>query len=265
MVEPKKILRNLDIKEISIVPYGANNKTFLLVKGAENISKEEMENVFWLKKESQSQEMESDIMVKTVEEIQKEYETEKLRLEKELKDAKDASEKLAKEAKEQAEKLEKEASEKAAKLEKELKEVTDKNVELAKSNEESLKIAKEERNIRITKEKIDIAKEKLDVLGDSTKLGVFLKEAEEKLSKESYELMLATMTGANEKIKKGDLFKEFGTDSGSTANNVVQRVEKMAKELMEKEKIDYSSALSKIFEDEKLFEEYEQSTQRRGV
>lgn len=264
MVEPKKILRNLDVREISIVPYGANNKTFLLVKGAENLSKEELENVFWLKKE-QNKNMESVVMVKTQEELQKEFETEKLRLEKELKDAKDASEKFAKEAKEQAEKLEKEASEKAAKLEKELKDATERAAKLAKESEENGKIAKEERNIRITKEKIDFAKEHFDILGDSKELGVFLKEAEEKLSKESYELMVKTFTGANEKIKKSDLFKEIGTDASSTANNVISRVDKMAKEIMEKEKIDYSDALAKVFVDEALYEEYEKATSRRGV
>jgi len=237
-----KLLTQVDVREISIVPFGANNKKFLLVKEQNSNSK----NPFWLKKEESNSNKEVDDMVES-DAIKKEYE-DKMRLEKEQFEA-------------EKQKLEKEKADMAAEKEKLSKQLEDQKKAIEEKEnlaKEALRLAKEEKDARILKEKVDFAKESLDTLGDSNEIGTLLKSAEEKLDAKEMETLTKILVGANEKIKKGDLFKEAGTDNHQSASgNVIERVNKMAEKIMVDEKVDYSTAISKVFErDQKLCDEY---------
>ena len=234
-----KLLTQVDVREISIVPFGANNKKFLLVKEQNSNSK----NPFWLKKEESK---EVDDMVES-DAIKKEFE-DKMRIEKEQFEA-------------EKKKLEKEKADMAAEKEALSKQLEDQKKAIEEKEnlaKEALKLAKEERDARILKEKVDYAKDTLSTLGDSKEIGAFLKSAEEKLDTKEMETLTKILVGADEKIKKGDLFKEAGTDNHQSASgNVVEKVNKMAEKIMVDEKVDYSTAISKVFErDQKLCDEY---------
>jgi hypothetical protein len=100
------------------------------------------------------------------------------------------------------------------------------------------------------------------MLGDHSELGVFLKEAKEVLAEKSYTFMETLLKSANEKIEKGGLFTEIGKDASQTANgNILEKINKMASDMMSKESVSYTDALNKIFEkDEKLYDEYNKAT-----
>lgn len=240
------LLTNVVVQEVSVVPFGANNEKFLLVK--EQIPNDNQKSPFWLKKYvEESNKKEVDNMVVDEAQLKKEF------------DDKLSIEKAAFEAEKQ--KLEKEkadiVAEKAAlskQLEDQKKEADAKDA-IAK---EALKIAKEEKDARILKEKVDIAKESMSTLGDSKEIGALLKAAEEKLEAKEFEALSKILVGADEKIRKGDLFKEAGTDNTqSTEGNIFEKINKMATEVMAKEKVDYGTAISKVFEqDDKLYNEY---------
>jgi hypothetical protein len=234
-----KLLTQVDVREISIVPFGANNKKFLLVKEQNSNSK----NPFWLKKEESK---EVDDMVDG-DAIKKEYE-DKMRIEKEQFEA-------------EKKKLEKEKADMAAEKEKLSKQLEDQKKAIEEKEnlaKEALRLAKEEKDARILKEKVDYARDTLSTLGDSKEIGTLLKSAEEKLDAKEMETLTKILVGADEKIKKGDLFKEAGTDNHQSASgNVIERVNKMAEKIMVDEKVDYSTAISKVFErDQKLCDEY---------
>jgi hypothetical protein len=238
-----KLLTQLEIKEISIVPFGANNEKFLLVKEQQNLDSQN-KNPFWLKKETSNKEV--DVMA-TAEEIKKEFD-DKLRIEKEKFEA----DKLKLEKEKAGMVAEKEA------LSKQLEEQKKTAEEKETMAKEALKLAKEERDARILKEHVDYAKESLGTLGDSKEIGQLMKSAQEKLDPKEFEIMKKVFVGADEKIRKGDLFKEAGTDNHqSTDGNVIEKINKMATEVMAKEHCNYGDAISKIFAtDAKLFDEY---------
>lgn len=263
MSDPPKKLRRLNRisgKEISIVPYGANDCSFNFIK---SLDKNSQIDFSWINENGVDKNMVLDDDKQKIE---------KDRLEKEAKDAKDKLEKEQKEADEKAALLQKEVDEKV-RLEKEKadkvsleKALADKDAlakeltELRKEAEATRAIAKAERDLRITKEHTDFAKENLGILGESGKLGKLLKEASEKLENGSFDLLVKVLTGANEKIKTGGLFKEFGTDNTSSANTDFVKIDKMANDMATKEGISYGIALSKIFEkDPKLYDDYNKS------
>jgi hypothetical protein len=255
------LLTELEVKEISIVPWGANNKKFLCIKDKDG---KVLTNSDWfISKQMESVDMaidqvERDKIVKEATEkaakdaaeLLKKEADEKLRLEKELKDATDAKAKLEKEQKEA---MEKAVSEKAA-LAKELLDMK-KEVQDAK---EATKIEKDARLLSIHKE---FAKENLPLLGDHTELGVFLKESKEVLTEKSYTFLETMLKSANEKIAKGGLFIELGKDNNQSANgNILDKINKMASDIMIADKVGYEQAISKVFEkDAKLYEEYEKA------
>ena len=248
----EKLLTNIEVKEISIVPYGANNKEFLLVKGTENY---DINKVFWLQKEQIKNG--ADSMVNEEELKKQKLEADRIEKEKLEKEqfAKEQLEKSAKEAIEKAETLAKETEELRKQLAEKDKTIAEKDT----LSKQALEIAKTERDARITKEKVDFAKDNYGYLGDSKEIGVFLKSAEEKLSKEEFELIGKIFAGANEKIKKGNLFEEIGKDSTQTSSgNVIEKVNKMASELMKNNAdLSYGDAVAKIFDgDDSLYKEY---------
>jgi len=261
---------NVETREISLVPFGANNRTFALVKGLENI---DPEKIFWLSKEEKEQIKKMIILNKgenmpTDEEIKKAAD-EKARLEKE------AAEKKAKLEKEEADKkaaIEKAEKMKAEEIAKELAEkdrLAKENIALRdlinKSNERAEnaeKLAKEEKQIRLKKEQVDFAKENLGLLGNPDEIGAMLHVIKE-LDAKVYESLTVTLKSANEKIKSGVFTDELGKDSTKTAQRVGKEFNSLqlaAKNIMEKEKVPYDVAVTKAIEQNpKLYEEYEAS------
>lgn len=260
-MENKNLLTDLEIKEISIVPFGANDKTFLIVKGTENI---ENKNIWWLNKNKELTNMvdidkdkiEKERLAKEI--ADKAITDEKNRVEKEAKDKleKEAKDKIEKEASEKIAKEQKEAMAKAvAEKESLAKELLDMKAEVKKARDEA-KVEKDARLLSIHKE---FAKENLPMIGDHNELGVFLKEAKEVLTEKSYTFMETVLKSANEKIAKGGLFVEIGKDASQTASgNILEKINKMASDIMVAEKIEYDEAVAKVFEkDSKLYDEYE--------
>jgi len=253
------MLTELEVKEISIVPWGANNKKFLCIKDKDG---KVLKNSDWfITKIMESVDMgqvENDRITKEAAEkaakdaaelLKKEADA-KAKLEKELKEATEAKAKLEKEQKEA---MEKAVSEKEALA----KELLDMRAEVKKA-QEAAKIEKDARLLSIHKE---FAKENLSLMGDHTELGVFLKEAKEVLTEKSYTFMETVLKSANEKIAKGGLFIELGKDNNQSANgNILDKINKMASDIMIAEKVGYDQAVAKVFEkDAKLYEEYEKA------
>lgn len=221
------LISNLIVEEISLVPLGANNKTFIIRKSDSNIGK-----LWFLQKENK-------IMTNPNE--QNTTNSQKTQLEK----SKDI-EKLEKELLEQKEKLEKEN--------KALLEKLSATEALAKS---ALENAEKERNARVEKEFISIAKENYSFLGDANKIGVVLKAISEKLTKEQSEFITEILKSANEKISKSPMLKEFGSNTDPVADDVYSRINKMAKEYSDTNKVSFADALTKVLsENSSLYDEY---------
>lgn len=226
-----KVISDVETKEISIVPWGANNKSFLLIKDKDGkITKDQI--MFWNK-------LEGGNMVKEEPKV-KPVVKEEPKIEPVIKE----EPKIEPVIKEDVEKV------------KLAKELTDLRKELANA----IELAQIEKNIRLTNDKIQFAKESFTTLGDHTELGRMLKEASEVMKKESYDLLITTLKSAEEKIKLGSVFTEIGKDSTQSAITGSNKIEKLAKEYMEKNHVDYSTAVQHIIEkDQSLFEEYEKS------
>ncbi len=224
MAEDVKAITDLTVKEISIVVWGANNKGFYSVK--ENKT-EDNEEIFWLSKGDKTM-VEANDKSKVIDEKNK-----KDNITKEI-------EAISKED-----------------LVKEVLSLRQSTKDLNEALTKSISDAKTEKDLRIEKEFIQKAKDEFNVLGDSVVIGKVLKEASEKLSKENYDALSVIMKASQEKISKGALFIEAGTDNAQSATDNISKIDVMAKELMQKEKISYDDALSKIFKDnETLLKEY---------
>lgn len=265
-------LEDITVKEISIVKHGANNKKFMFIKDKEGLT----EKPFWMTdkefnliKGVDEKMPETDKTVdKTVDvnkvasdaaEILKKEQIEKDRVAKEAETAKVEKERIEKEQKEVVAKAvaEKDALAKELLLMKEETRLA--KEEIAKARQE----AKIEKDARILGTKVTFAKEFLPTIGSEDVLGKLLKEAEEVLSPDSNKVLIETLKSANEKIKSGGLFTEVGKDSTQTAKGGLAKIEVVAKEIMEKEKVDYQTAVSKaIDQNPKLYEEYESENKK---
>jgi hypothetical protein len=202
---------------------------------------ENHEGNLWFSKEIKL-ENGDDNMGETEEELKKAAE-EKARLDKE------ASEKAEKE-KAKKEKAEKELQEILAAKNKAEKEALNLAKELAETKrlaEEAKKAADIEKELRLTKEFVDLAKEQYGVIGDHNEIGFMLKEASTKLSKDAYEILTKALKGSNEKIKASGLLQEFGkNDKGGMDEKPELKLDRMAKEYAEKNKVSYTDALTAV-------------------
>ena len=225
------ILANLEIEEISIVTWGANNKKFVMRKD------ENREGKLFFEKQ---------IIDKNGDDIMVVSEEEKLKMEKELKE--ELHSKMEKEFAEEKARLEKEAKdakELAAKLEKEETDAANELTQTKQLAKDAMETARLEKEARLTKEFVDIAKEKYPIIGDNTQIGMLLKEASEKLSKEANDVLGIAFAAANEKLKKSDLFREVGSKTEKEESNP-DKLDRLAKEYMEKNKVSYSAALTAV-------------------
>ena len=212
-MSPSQVERLTDIvvEEVSIVPKGANNRTFLIFKSANRKSRGTQ-----MPKEPEpagagdQTGADGALVLKDLDPIQKSLTEEKEareRLEKALRDEQDARVKL----------------EKQLALESEEK-------------KEILKQAAEERNIRIRKEFIQKTADDMPELGSPEILGPILKEASEKMDRESYMELEKTLIAASKKIAEGVLYEEIGkSGADSSGGSAWSKIEKAAKEMVAKD------------------------------
>jgi chromosome segregation ATPase len=101
-----------------------------------------------------------------------------------------------------------------------------------KEADEAKKIAKAERDQRIEREFISKAEtEFANMPGDKTELGQLLKTASEKLGKADYDMLEQRLRAADEQIKTGDLFKQFGQDGEHQPSSAEDTIARNAAEL----------------------------------
>lgn len=152
----------------------------------------------------------------------------------EMEKVKKALETLPEEVRKNVENQMKDSKEKVEKMEKELKGIKD---EAAKK--EFIQKAGAFKNV-----------------GSADELGLILKDVSEKCP-ESATKLEAILKATNERIEKGDLFKEQGS-SGSGTGDAYEKIEKMAKDRAEKDRISFEKAYSLILkENPKLYTEQE--------
>ena len=106
--------------------------------------------------------------------------------------------------------------------------------DLKKSAQEATDLAKAEQDRRVTAEFITKAEDFKALPITAADFGPVLKEASEKLSKESYEAIEKALTAADEQISRGELFKAQGRDgsvakAGSAYAEAQQKAEELRK------------------------------------
>lgn len=96
---------------------------------------------------------------------------------------------------------------------------------------EASEIAKAEREQRLTKEFVAKAEGYKALVVKADEFGPVLKEAAEKLSKESFEAIETVLKAADEQIAKGDLFKEQGRSREGQPDGALAEATKKADEI----------------------------------
>lgn len=244
---------NLKVKEISLVPIGANGKTFLLTKEA---TEEDLKNAEWFNNNNGVVKME-EIDKATKKVVPEENANSKKTVPEEK-----CGDKVKKEDNQDINKelIEKEKIEKE-RLQKEIDTLKEQISVANKLAKESMQAAEVERNMRIEKELTVFANDKMKYIGKDIEIGQFLRKASEKLDKEAYEFMTKLLTTANERIGKGEMFKELGTDNNMTDHSTTDPsmiIHKEVMQIIQKDAtIKYETALEKLqTERPELFENY---------
>jgi hypothetical protein len=243
---------NVKVREVSLVPWGANNKKFILTKGSKP---EDIDNIFWLSKEEKAK-LKGETMPeddkKTVTEVDKTVKPE----DKACVD--DKKKKTEKESTEENKPVSKSYDELMKEFDTLRKTNTILSTELGKSKERIDSLEKS----NIEKELLAYTKENFADLGkpeEVTKLLVRLKSVDAKL----YDDFVPVLKAASEKITAGNLFKEFGTDTVPTVVNTVKsasqsKLDVEIKKIMDDEKVTYDVAIEKaIANDPRLWDEYD--------
>ena len=225
-------LIDLVVEEVSLVPRGANNKTFLLFKSMDGK----------MKTTTEPGGSEGNPVLSGQEGIEKQLDLEKTRreaLEKQVQD------------------LEKAAGEKVL-LEKRLADLETEN----QATKERLEKAE---NQRILKEHIEKAEKIYPHAGDPAKIALITKALEQK-APEAWAELEPILKAMSEQIEKGDLFKELGksTSQDSDDNTALTEINKMAKERIEKGlDTDFATAWTMVVKaDPELYGRYLTETRR---
>ena len=225
-------LIDLVVEEVSLVPRGANNKTFLLFKSMDGK----------MKTTTEPGGSEGNPVLSGQEGIEKQLDLEKAKT--------DALEK-------QVQDLEKAASEKVL-LEKRLADLETEN----QATKERLEKAE---NQRILKEHIEKAEKIYPHAGDPAKIALITKALEQK-APEAWAELEPILKAMSEQIEKGDLFKEVGksTPGESEDNTALTEINKMAKERIEKGlDTDFATAWTMVVKaDPELYSRYLTETRR---
>lgn len=225
-------LVDLVVEEVSLVPRGANNKTFLLFKSMDGK----------MKTNTEPGGSEGNPVLSGQEGIEKQLDLEKTRreaLEKQVQD------------------LEKAAGEKVL-LEKRLADLETEN----QATKERLEKAE---NQRILKEHIEKAEKIYPHAGDPAKTALITKAIEQK-APEAWAELEPILKAMSEQIEKGALFKELGksTSQVSDDNTALTEINKMAKERIEKGlDTDFATAWTTVVKaDPELYGRYLTETRR---
>ncbi len=225
-------LIDLVVEEVSLVPRGANNKTFLLFKSMDGK----------MKTNTEPGGSEGNPVLSGQEGIEKQLDLEKTRreaLEKQVQD------------------LEKAAGEKVL-LEKRLADLETEN----QATKERLEKAE---NQRILKEHIEKAEKIYPHAGDPAKIALITKAVEQK-APEAWAELEPILKAMSEQIEKGALFRELGksTSQESDDNTALTEINKMAKERIEKGlETDFATAWTKVVKaDPELYGRYLTETRR---
>lgn len=225
-------LVDLVVEEVSLVPRGANNKTFLLFKSMDGK----------MKTTTEPGGSEGNPVLSGQEGIEKQLDLEKTRreaLEKQVQD------------------LEKAAGEKVI-LEKRVADLETEN----QATKERLEKAE---NQRILKEHIEKAEKIYPHAGDPAKIALITKALEQK-APEAWAELEPILKAMSEQIEKGALFKELGksTSHESDDDTALTEINKMAKERIEKGlETDFATAWTKVVKaDPELYGRYLTETRR---
>jgi hypothetical protein len=115
---------------------------------------------------------------------------------------------------------------------------------------EAKEIAKAERDTRLTKEFVAKAQGFEGLSLEAEKFGPVLKEASEKLSKESYAELERVLKGADEGITASELFKEQGANGASEGGDATKELTAKAEEIRKSDsKLTQAEALDKAMRD----------------
>ena len=225
-------LIDLVVEEVSLVPRGANNRTFLLFKSMDGK----------MKTTTEPGGSEGNPVLSGQEGIEKQLDLEKTRreaLEKQVQD------------------LEKAAGEKVL-LEKRLADLETEN----QATKERLEKAE---NQRILKEHIEKAEKIYPHAGDPAKIALITKALEQK-APEAWAELEPILKAMSEQIEKGALFRELGksTPGESDDNTALTEINKMAKERIEKGlDTDFATAWTVVVKaDPELYSRYLTETRR---
>lgn len=225
-------LVDLVVEEVSLVPRGANNKTFLLFKSMDGK----------MKTNTEPGGSEGNPVLSGQEGIEKQLDLEKAKT--------DALEK-------QVQDLEKAAGEKVI-LEKRLADLETEN----QATKERLEKAE---NQRILKEHIEKAEKIYPHAGDPAKTALITKAIEQK-APEAWAELEPILKAMSEQIEKGALFGELGksTSQVSDDNTALTEINKMAKERIEKGlDTDFATAWTTVVKaDPELYGRYLTETRR---
>lgn len=225
-------LVDLVVEEVSLVPRGANNKTFLLFKSMDGK----------MKTNTEPGGSEGNPVLSGQEGIEKQLDLEKAKT--------DALEK-------QVQDLEKAAGEKVI-LEKRLADLETEN----RATKERLEKAE---NQRILKEHIEKAEKIYPHAGDPAKTALITKAIEQK-APEAWAELEPILKAMSEQIEKGALFGELGksTSQVSDDNTALTEINKMAKERIEKGlDTDFATAWTMVVKaDPELYGRYLTETRR---
>lgn len=224
-------LVNLVVEEVSLVPRGANNKTFLLFKSMDGK----------MKTTTEPGGSEGNPVLSGQEGIEKQLDLEKTRreaLEKQVQD------------------LEKAAGEKVI-LEKRLADLETEN----QATKERLEKAE---NQRILKEHIEKAEKIYPHAGDPAKTALITKAIEQK-APDAWAELEPILKAMSEQIEKGALFRELGKSTSQESDDTaLTEINKMAKERIEKGlDTDFATAWTMVVKaDPELYSRYLTETRR---
>lgn len=224
-------LVDLVVEEVSLVPRGANNKTFLLFKSMDGK----------MKTTTEPGGSEGNPVLSGQEGIEKQLDLEKTRreaLEKQVQD------------------LEKAAGEKVL-LEKRL-------ADLEAENQATKERLEKAENQRILKEHIEKAEKIYPHAGDPAKTALITKAIEQK-APEAWAELEPILKAMSEQIEKGALFRELGKSTSQESDDTaLTEINKMAKERIEKGlDTDFATAWTMVVKaDPELYSRYLTETRR---
>lgn len=267
-------LTDIETMEVSLVPQGANNKKFFLLKSAQGDSI--LEAKVFLEKLSKMEEKEikkvceglqkdaKEILASVCKSNQNNNLLSELLAESVSKDggtlmSENLKEETAPEVKEEAtQEATQETTE--AKAEEQVEKLMKETADLRKKNEELAKSLTEIQEANLLKEYVAKAGEFKNLAISPEEFGPVLKTLATK-TPEAFEKVMAVLKAADESLNQSELFKSAGSEAQGTTGDSWARIEKLAEGLIEKSEKGFSKAKAieqvlKTEEGKKLYNQY---------